>query len=264
MRALRRPCCTYQPPISSWAAKFRAAGAKYPAVLQYDWPPTSGLLGSISLLHDWKYFDRLTIRTQAAILPGLFPITFGSFPLAQTSCSGVVLFLVISVRFITTFIIYYYTVYIFFFFLSRSLQFYDGLSVTREGTSRSSSSASAHTYRGSLLEEPLSFRSHLSFLLFSSLLSFPSLRPPSSVVFLPSFLIGSFPTYSTRPQSLYLWAVGLVAVPLPPSLLLELRPGISTFDTLFISSFPGGTTAHRRHGRQFSPQCFACQNLNPS
>lgn len=102
--------------MSSWAAKFRAAGAKYPAVLQYDWPPTSGLLGSISLLHDWKYFDRLTIRTQAAILPGLFPITFGSFPLAQTSCSGVVLFLVISVRFITTFIIYYYTVYIFFSF----------------------------------------------------------------------------------------------------------------------------------------------------
>lgn len=116
LRALWRPCCTYQPPMSSWAAKFRAAGAKYPAVLQYDWPPTSGLLGSISLLHDWKYFDRLTIRTQAAILPGLFPITFGSFPLAQTSCSGVVLFLVISVRFITTFIIYYYTVYIFFSF----------------------------------------------------------------------------------------------------------------------------------------------------
>jgi hypothetical protein len=80
---------------------------------------------NLRLLHSWEYFDRLSIRTQPAILPGLFPITFVSFPLAQTACSGVVLFLVISLRFISIkvwiFITTYYLLFIFFFALSTVL-----------------------------------------------------------------------------------------------------------------------------------------------
>lgn len=146
------------------------------------------------------------------------------------------------------------------FIFFSSLQFYDGVSLTTEVTSRSSSSAHTHI-AGHCWRRPFSFpsRSHL-FLPFSSSLSSLPLPPSPLLIVFPSSLLDRILSYILDSPSISRPGCGQsVLSPFPPFLLLELRPGI-------LLSIPYYSFRHSPEerlpidedtGRQFSPQSVA-------